>query len=233
MWDPQVKQLLNEFRVITYDVRGHGLSEVGDGQYTLEFFVDDLLGLLDFLQVEKAVLCGMSMGGYIVLRAAQRSPERISALVLADTQSKSDSNETKINRSAAIKLVKTKGVEVYDDDFVKGVFAPESFTTKLDVVERAKHMIRSNTPLGICGVLLALAGRTDTTEFLSTIRVPTLIIVGEHDTLTPVSASEDMHARILNSEIHVISRSAHMSNLENPDEFNRHLINFLRNCKKR
>jgi 3-oxoadipate enol-lactonase len=227
MWQPQIDPLASKYRVISYDIRGHGKSGIGDGQYMLEFFVDDLIGLLDFLQLDKAVLCGLSMGGYIVLRAAERNPERIYAMILADTQSKSDSNEAKIKRTAAIKLLKTKGVQAYADSFAKGAFAPENYSGKTDAVDKIKQIIQSNTPLGIGGAILALAGRTDTTSFLSKVKIPTLIIVGESDALTPVSLSEEMRAQIPDSEMHVIGHAGHLSNLENPDEFNKHLLNFL------
>lgn len=227
MWQPQIASLASKYRVITYDIRGHGKSGIGDGQYMLEFFVDDLIGLLDFLQLNKAVLCGLSMGGYIVLRVAERNPERIYAMILADTQSKSDSNEAKIKRSAAIKMLKTKGVQAYADSFAKGALAPENYSGKIDVVKKIKQIIESNTPLGIGGALLALAGRTDTTSFLSNVKIPTLIIVGESDALTPVALSEAMRNQIPGSELHIIRHAGHISNIENPDEFNKHLLNFL------
>lgn len=227
IWDPQITFLKKRFRVIAYDLRGHGKSGVGDGQYTLEFFVDDLVGLLDYLRIGKAALCGLSMGGYIALRFAERNPERLMALVLADTQAKADSDEAKLRRAAAIKSVKTTGVNVYAESFVKSVFTPQTFTSNNDIVEKIKQIIRTNSSLGICGALLALLSRTDTTEALPRIKVPTLILVGEHDVLTPPSASQEMHTRIPNSEIHLIPNAAHMSNLENPKEFDKHLLGFL------
>lgn len=227
MWEPQIKVLEKEFRVIAYDLRGQGKSGVGDGQYMLEFFVDDLIGLLGYLKIEKAVLCGLSMGGYIALRTIERNAERVSALILADTQSKADSNEAKLRRASSIRSVKTDGVKAYAESFVKAVFAQKSLAAKVDAVEKIKRIIQANSSLGICGALLALAGRTDTTDVLPSINVPTLILVGEHDALTPPLASQEMHNRIPNSEVHVISNAAHMSNLENSGEFNTHLLNFL------
>lgn len=185
MWEPQIAVLQKRFRVVAYDLRGHGESEAGDGQYTLEFFVDDLIALLDFLKIQKAILCGLSIGGYIALRAVERNPERIGALILADTQAKADFNEAKLKHKAAIKSVKTNGVRTYAESFVKAVFAPQSLEERKDIVERIRHIIQSNSSLGICGALLALVSRTDTTEALSAIKVPTMILVGEHDALTP------------------------------------------------
>jgi 3-oxoadipate enol-lactonase len=228
MWDPQIDFLKDRFRVIAYDLRGHGRSGVSDGQYTLEFFVDDLLGLLTHLKIEKAVLCGLSMGGYIALRSIERNPERVAALILADTQAKADSNEAKLKRSATIKSVKTNGVKAYAEAFVKSVLAPQTLTSNKTAVEKIRQVIEKNKSLGICGALLALACRTDTTEGLPGIKVPTLILVGEHDVLTPPSASQEIHDRIPHSEYHVIPDAAHLSNLENTEEFNKYVLRFVR-----
>ena len=227
MWQPQIEFLKSKFRVIAYDIRGHGNSGVGDGQYMIESFVDDLVGLLNHLKIEKAVLCGLSLGGYIALRVIERNPERVKALILADTQSKSDSTETKLRRAASIKSIKTLGVKQYAESFVKAVFSTDSLAKKNYAVEKIKQIIQLNSSLGICGALLALASRTDTTETLAGIKVPTLILVGEHDTLTPPLASQEMHDKVPKSEIHLISNTAHMSNLENPDEFNELILGFL------
>lgn len=226
MWQPQIECLTKRFRVIAYDVRGHGKTSSRDPQYVIEFFVDDLIGLLDQLKIERAILCGLSMGGYIALRRVERNPERVMGLILADTQSRSDSNEIKLKR-APIKSVKTQGVEVYAETSVKTLFALDSLTKKTDVVEKIKEIIRANSSSAICAALLALSGRTDTTPALPSINVPTLILVGEHDALTPPVASQEMHNKIVNSEIHVIPNAGHLSNLENPDEFNKYMLSFL------
>ncbi|MCI0707715.1 MAG: alpha/beta fold hydrolase [Ignavibacteriae bacterium] len=228
MWEPQMLALPNEYRAIAYDVRGHGESDVADGIYSIEFFVDDLIALLDHLVLKQVVLCGLSMGGYIALRAAERHPDRVKGLILCDTRSEADPNEGRVKRSASIKAVKTNGVKAFADGFVKAVFTPQTFDKNPSAVEKIKQTIIANSPLGICGTLLALASRTDTTASLSNIKAPTLIMVGEHDALTPVAASQSMHEKIAGSELVVISNAAHMSNLENPDAFNSALLKFLK-----
>jgi 3-oxoadipate enol-lactonase len=228
MWRPQVDLLKTTFRVITYDVRGHGRSDVGDGQYTLEMFVDDLIGLMDCLQLEKVVLCGLSMGGYIALRAVERNPERCCALILCDTTSNADSNEAKLRRAASIKAIKSTGVNPYAEEFPKAVLSAQTFLKRTDVVETVRRMIESNSPIGICGALLAMAARTETTTSLPKISVPTLILVGEQDKTTPPELSEKTHQLIPNSELQIVSNAAHLSNLENSEEFNSNLLNFLR-----
>jgi 3-oxoadipate enol-lactonase len=227
MWETQMRGLPNNIRAITYDVRGHGATDVGDGQYTIELFVDDFISLLDHLVIEKAVVCGLSMGGYIALRAYERHPDRFKALVLCDTRSEGDPNEAKVKRTDSLKAVKRDGVPAFAEGFVKAVFAEETFKSNPDAVVMIRKSIEGNSPLGICGTLIALAARTDTTSVLPTIKIPTLILVGELDKLTPPAAARAMHERIAGSELHVIPHAAHMSNLENPAMFDDRLISFL------
>ncbi|HUK27393.1 MAG TPA: alpha/beta fold hydrolase [Candidatus Acidoferrales bacterium] len=231
MWRPQIPVLSEKFWVIQYDLRGHGQTDVGDGQYALEFFVDDLIALLDYLKIKKAVLCGLSMGGYIALRAVERNPERVFGLILADTQAKADSNEAKLKRAASIKAVKSNGIKPFADNFLNSAFTPQSLTSKSEGVIAIQKIIDSNSQMGICGALLALASRTDTTVSLLAVQVPTLILVGDRDVLTPVSLSQELHDRIRDSEMHVIKNAAHLSNLENAEEFNKYVVDFLNRLK--
>lgn len=227
MWQPQIDALKNEYHVIAYDVRGHGATDVGDGQYSVEYFVDDLIGLLDHMNLTSVVAAGLSMGGYIVLRAVERHPERFRALVLCDTRSEADGNEGKIKRAQQAKVVKTDGAQKFAEGFIKAVFYEKTFQTNPRAVETIRAIIERTSPLAIAGTLIALAGRTDTTSSLHNINVPTLIMVGQHDTLTPPSASQAMKENIPNAEMHVIPDAAHMSNMENATEFNGHLKLFL------
>jgi len=228
MWQSQISAVSRHFRAIAYDVRGLGGSSVGDGQYTIEGHVDDLIGLLDQLAVPKAVIVGLSMGGYIALRALERTPERWSAAVLCNTRSEADTNEGRIGRAAAIRMVKKSGSKAFADDFVRKVFAPASFSRVPDAVDMITGIIARTPPIAIAGTLLALAGRTDTTASLARIGVSTLIMVGEHDNITPPEASRAMHERIPGSTLHIVPEAAHMSPLENPEFVNGHLMDFLR-----
>jgi pimeloyl-ACP methyl ester carboxylesterase len=228
MWDEQAKLCTPHFRVITYDHRGQGRSEDKDTPFIFEFFIDDLITLLDDLHIEKAILCGLSMGGYVALRTVERSPERVLGLVLCDTRSESDSDTTKLKRAADLRLLQEQGLSVYAEKFMKGALASSTFTSQPAILERARGMILGNSPEGVQHMLLALATRTDTTAALGTIRVPTLLLVGEQDAITPVAASETMHKLIPHSALEVIPNAGHLSNLENPEIFNRHLLFFLK-----
>ena len=227
MWQPQLEALPHRYRAVAYDVRGHGDSEVGHGQYTVELFVDDLVGLLDHLSVDRAVVCGLSMGGYIALRAVERHPERFRGLILCDTRSEADTDEAKIKRAGTMAAVRSRGVPAFAGEFVKLVLAPRTLKANPAVVDIVKEMITGTDPLGICGTLLALATRTDTTAALPAMNLPTLVLVGEHDTLTPPADAQALVQALPQAELHVIPDAAHMSNLENPAAFNEHLLGFL------
>jgi len=228
MWDAQIQLLGRRFRTLAYDQRGHGQSDVGTGHYALELLVDDLLELLDAKKITKAVLCGLSMGGYVALRAMERAPERFSGLILADTRSESDSNETRIKRSGSLKTIQEQGVSTFCEGFLKAIFAPESLIHKPEVVDQVRNMIMGNSPIGIMGMIMALAGRTDTTASLDKIKVPTLILVGEKDAVTPPEAAQAMYDKIHGATWVKIPNAGHMSNLENPDAFNAALEKFIK-----
>ena len=227
MWREQVSVCESTHRIITYDQRGHGRSSAGDGQYLFEFFVDDLFGLLDHLRISQAILCGLSMGGYTALRAYERAPDRIKGLILCDTRSEPDSNEAKLKRAANLRTIQKEGIPAFAEGFLKAIFAPSSFTNKPAVVDQIRRIILANPLAGIKGTLIALATRTDTTPVLSRIQTPTLIMVGDQDSVTPPAAAKMMHERIKGSRLAVISGAGHMSNLENPVEFNDHLRDYL------
>jgi pimeloyl-ACP methyl ester carboxylesterase len=226
MWRGQIDALKGNARRIAYDVRGFGESDAGDGLNPFEIFVDDLFALMDRLKLEKAALCGLSMGGYIALRAIERSPERVSALVLCDTRSEADGNEAKVKRAMSMKAVKQGGAAAFAETFVKLVFAVSTQESQPELVEHTKMTIGRTSPIAIRGAMMAMTGRTDTTAALAAIKAPTLILVGEHDAVTPVAASQSMAEKIKGAELRVIPGAGHMSNLENPAEFNRWLSAF-------
>src|ERR1041385_6205578 len=231
MWMPQLEALKEQYYAVTYDIRGFGASDAGDGQYSVEYFVDDLIGLLDHLKIPKAVVAGLSMGGYIAIRAHERHPERFRSLVLCDTKSEADNNEGKIRRAASAKKVKAGGMEGFTEDFLKTAFYEKTFTSRPEAIALIRETIRAMSPLAVAGTLMALAARTDTTPSLFSINIPALILVGRQDTITPPSASNSMKEKIPGSVMHVIPEAAHLSNLENPAEFNRQLLDFLRTLR--
>jgi len=227
MWEPQIQHLSANYHILAYDHRGHGLSGLGTGHYTVEFFVDDLLDVVTSKNISNAFICGLSMGGYIALRAMEKFPERFRGLILADTRSETDTNEARLKRAANIKIVEEKGVSDFCEGFLKAILTPDTLQKNPVVTDKVRKMIMTTPPTAIMGTLLALAGRTDTTASLSKITVPTLILVGEKDAVTPPDAAKAMHEKIAGSKLVTIPHAGHVSNLENPEAFNQALLVFL------
>ncbi len=228
MWEPQLKALPSKYFGLAYDIRGIGKSPVGDGQYTMEMFVDDLLALMDHLKISSAVLCGLSLGGYIALRFAEKFPDRLKGLVLCNTRSEADTNEGKLNRAESIKTIKSEGgLSAYAKKFIPNTLSSETKRDHPEVLDLLNKLMVSQSPLGVCGAQLAMISRTDTTEFVSHISCPSLVIHGEEDALIPINQAEKMSQRIPNCRLVALSKTGHISNLENPKLFNQALFEFL------
>ena len=227
MWKDQVSLLSASHRVIAYDVRGYGGSQAGVEEFTIDQFADDLFSLMDALEISKAVICGLSMGGYIVLNALTKQHERIVGLMLADTQCAADTEEGKDKRRKTIAFIKKNGLKEYADESMKNLFAPQSFTDNKEQVTFVKNIILHTEAQSICKTLEALATRSETCSTLDKIKIPTLIIVGKEDKVTPLAAAQKMNELIANSQLHVINEAGHMSNLENMTDFTEQVKTFL------
>src|SRR5688572_5481866 len=227
MWNVQMDALKDNYRVIGYDIRGHGNSDPGNDEFFIELFVNDLLRLLEKLGIEKSILCGLSLGGYIALNAVLKDPGRFDGLILNDTQCIADTPEIKENRCIAIIRIKEKGVEQYADESIKKLFSPGSITSNKNVIADVKAMIINTPKQTLYKTLHALAERKETCNRLQEINIPVLIMVGKEDKLTPIAAAQHMHEKILNSKLEIIQHAGHLSNLENPTAFNTHLVHFL------
>lgn len=228
-WDPQMDFLKNKYRVIAYDIRGFGKSTSGDEEASINLFADDLIQMMDVLQIKKAIVCGLSMGGYILLNAINRYPERFHAIILSDTQCIGDSAEGKEKRYKTIKQIETNGLKEFAEGFVKNVFCRKSLENKKDVTEKIKNIILSTKPETVTGTLAALAQRQEKCFSLNEISVPALILCGKEDIVTPLVQSEFLHTHIKNSKFHSLDNAGHMANLEQPEEFNKLVNDFIVN----
>lgn len=227
IWQGQLDFLKDSYRLISYDIRGFGKSTDEESYLTIDMFADDLIQFMDKLNLEKATICGLSMGGYIALNAIKRFPERFEALILCDTQCIADTAEVKEKRYKTIDEIEIEGVTNFNDGFIKNVFHKDSLIHRKELVEQLKNVVFSNSEHIIKQGLVALAERTETCSTLNEINIPTLILCGREDKVTPLGQSEFMNAVIKGSILHVIDNAGHVSNLEQPQEFNKHLLNFL------
>jgi pimeloyl-ACP methyl ester carboxylesterase len=233
MWNLQMEAFKDQFRVIAYDIRGHGESEAGTENFSIEKFTADLLALMEALEIKTPILCGLSMGGYIVLNAAVRYPKLFSALVLSDTQCLADTTETRTKRMEAIHSINTDGVEKYVEESIKNLFAPQSFSEKKQEITAIRAMMLQTSKQSLSYTLFALSERKGTCSKLQDIEIPVLILVGKEDKITPPSASILMHEKIQGSLLKIIENAGHLSNLENPKEFNIQLERFIQQVTKR
>jgi 3-oxoadipate enol-lactonase len=226
MWDPQVPALAGRYRLLRYDTRGHGGTDVAPGPYTLETLARDAAEMLDALGVERTHFVGLSMGGMIGQLLALTHPEKLRSLVLCDTSSRvpADARPTWDER---IRMAEAEGMEPHVEPTMGRWFTAPFRERRPDVLDRVRAMIRTTDPKGYIGCCHAIK-LLDLTDRLTAIKVPTLILVGEEDPGTPVAASRAIHERIRGSRLVVIPSASHLSNIEQPDAFNEALTAFLK-----
>ncbi len=228
MWQHQVQALAEQYYCVTYDLRGLGKTPPGDGQFTIEMFADDLFRVMDALKLNQPVVAGFSMGGYITLRAFEREPGRFRGLMLCDTRSEPDNDAGRLKRADAVKTINANGLEAFAAGLLPALFAEGAAQRIPEIYQKHLTQAGQQDPVGVKGCLLAMAARTDTTPSLSGIRVPTLLLVGEQDGLTPPPVMQAMADAIAGSRLAVISGAGHMAPVENPDAVTREMLSFLR-----
>jgi pimeloyl-ACP methyl ester carboxylesterase len=226
MWEPQLSAL-HAYRVLAPDFRGFGGSPL-QWPWFVEHAVDDVVETLEAARVEKAVFVGLSMGGYVALRAIEKKPTLVRALVLCDTRAEPDANENKIKRAAAVDFIRSHGVPAFLEPFLKDGLYEETHTRRPSVVDFLRKAAAAASPDAVVSALAALAARGDATPALGKIVVPTLVMVGSHDKLTPLTLAESMRTKIPGAELHVVPDAGHFSNVENPAVFNERLLSFLK-----
>ena len=229
MWNAQIPVFAAEHRVIAPDLRGFGQSVDTDGTVSMEDFADDLAAILDFLKVrEPIVLCGLSMGGYIAFHFVRKYRERLCGLVLCDTRASADVPEVVENRLRIAKLVIESGTQPVADAMLPKAFAPKTYADRPEVVEAVRAMMIASDPTGVAAASRGMAVRPGMTDLLPKIDLPTLVVVGADDALTPVDEMRRMAAGIPHAQFKVIPDAGHLAPLENPLVFNATLANWMR-----
>lgn len=232
MWKLQLDFLKSSHRLISCDIRGFGKSTDEKSSLSIDMFGEDLIAFMDKLNIDKAIICGLSMGGFIALNALDKFPNRFEALILCDTQCIADTAEVKEKRYKIIDEIEIDGAKNFNNGFIKSVFHKDSITNKKELVEQLSSVVFSNSKHIIMQGLVALAERSETCSTLKNIVIPTLIICGREDEVTPLAQSEFMNETIKGSTLKVIDNAGHVSNLEHPDEFNKYLLDFLTTLSK-
>jgi pimeloyl-ACP methyl ester carboxylesterase len=228
LWNEQVAALSNSYRIIVPDLRGFGESDASIGPATMNRMAEDVAYLLDHLEIPRAVIGGLSMGGYVTLAFYKQFPSRVRGLVLADTRAQADTEEAKQTRAQQAEKALSEGMAGIADAMLPKLLTPETVSKRPEIVKRVRDMMLKTKPEGAAAALLGMAEREDQTELLSRITAKTLIIVGAEDVITPVADSEKMHIAIAGSRLAVLESAGHVSNLERTGEFNDALMDFLR-----
>jgi pimeloyl-ACP methyl ester carboxylesterase len=227
MWAPQVEALAGTRRVIIPDYPGFGSSPRPPAQPDVRYYAEQVGELLDRLRLDRVVLGGLSMGGYVVFACLRLFPERISALLLANTRPDPDPEEAKEARREMARRVAEEGVEILPKLQMERLLAPDTLRNKKDVVELVRDMILESSPDGVVAALGAMRDRPDSSDLLGKIGVPTLVVGGQEDALSTPEVMGEMAQKIPNSRHHTLPGAGHLSNLEAPGEFNAILRGFL------
>lgn len=225
LWDAQAAALATRYRVLRYDIRGHGGSDVPAPPYTLEQMADDLDGLLKALGIGQTHFVGLSMGGLIGMTMAVRFPSVVKSLVLADTTACYGPKMTPM-WDDRIRVAEAEGIEPLLDRTMEAWFTPAFRVRHPEVIDRVRAMLRPTDVRGYVGAIRAI-GYVDLREAIRAIRCPTLILVGEQDHGTDLSMAKTMHERIAGSELSVLPNAAHCSCVEAADAFTRAVLAFV------
>lgn len=227
LWEPQRAGLKKNFRVITLDLWGFGKSSSVDGKaVTMTDYADEVKQLLDQLQIHKAIIGGESMGGYIALAVLEKYPDRVGGLVLSDTQSIADNDETKSKREATAVDVLEHGTEKLISGFMLKALTPQASDQTRKFLQ---NILESQSSTAVASALRGMALRIDTSNLLSNTQVPILIITGDQDTLISPEQSQKMHQLAKNSKLIMIANAAHLSSLEQPEQWNQAVIDMYFN----
>jgi pimeloyl-ACP methyl ester carboxylesterase len=227
MWESQLSLAERGWRVIAPHYRGMDGAHTDPPASSVDDYAADVFDLLDALHVDEAVVGGLSMGGYVAFALFRHAPRYFQGLILADTRSQADSPEAVEGRKRLLAVARDKGPSAVADEMLPKLLGETTRRENPSLVESVRTLILSSSSAAIGGAITALMTRPDSTSLLESIHCPTLIVVGEEDTLTPPAMSRDLQRGIAGSELAVIRRAGHLTSLEQPASFNAELARFL------
>jgi 3-oxoadipate enol-lactonase len=233
MWRPQLEAVPPGWRFVAPDLRGFGRSPVGDPSVpaSMAGYARDVLALVDHLRLERVVVGGLSMGGYVAFALLAMAPERVAGLVLADTRAEADSDAARTSRDRMAETLAEGGPGAVFERMLPGLLGATTRASRPEAVRRVQELALAQPADAIRLAIHGLKARSDSTPLLAGISCPTLVIVGDEDQITNVDVARLMHARIPGAELAVIEKAGHLSSLERPEAFNAALMRFLRCCQ--
>ena len=226
MWAGQLGGVATYARVLAPDLRGFGDSTVGP-PYSIDQYADDLVAFLDVLGLARAVVCGLSMGGYVAFSMIRRHRERVRGLILADTRAKADTDEARESRRKSIGVIEREGTSALAERQLQSMLGRTTLDRQPELVETVRRMIVATPADGAIGALRAMADRPDSTPLLASIDVPTLVVGGAEDGITPPPVLRAMAAEIPRSRVEIVEQAGHVCPLERPAAFNHVVSEFL------
>lgn len=228
MWQPQAAALRQAgYRVILPDLPGFGTSPLLPAVASMSGYSDAVIALLDQLQIETAVVGGMSMGGYVLLDLVERYPQRLRAAMYLVTRAAADDDAGKVRRSDMAEAVRNGNLDQVPMAFEQLLFAPATLRRQPELVDQVRRWMDTASPAGVIAALLAMRDRKDYLELLPTLSVPALVVGAVEDLAIPPAHAEALAAGLPHAELHIIPRAGHMANLEQPAAFNAILLAFL------
>jgi 3-oxoadipate enol-lactonase len=232
MWRSQIEAFGGSFRVIAPDLRGFGESKMtaptATSKLTMEACADDLHAVLPAVLVDQPVVfCGLSMGGYVAWQFFRKYRARVKALILCDTRAIADTPEAAAGRLKLAEQVLTLVTQVAAEGMLPRLVSPKTAESHPEIVSELRAMILGNSPLAIAATLRGMAERPDCTPLLASIDVPTLLICGKEDQISPVAEMRGISQAIRGSQFVEVPNAGHMSPMENPDAVNQAINQFL------
>jgi 3-oxoadipate enol-lactonase len=227
MWEPQLDLAAQGWRVVAPQLRGFDGPPADRVATSVDEFAGDIIDLLDTLDIEHAVIGGLSMGGYITFAMFRHAPRYFRGMILADTRADPDTPEGVEGRKRMIRLVSEHGSAAAAEEMIPKLLGPSTLANRPEVVDALRELIVSNSTDTIAGAITALMTRPDSTPLLSQVHCPTLVVVGDEDALTPRPCSEAIRSGIAGAELAVVPLAGHMSNMEQPAAFNLAIAHFL------
>jgi pimeloyl-ACP methyl ester carboxylesterase len=228
MWRPQLDAPPARWRVLAPDFAGLGESEDrADDDVALDDYARDVLAIADQLQVRRAVVCGVSLGGYVALAVARVAADRLRGLVLADTKAAADTAQAREGRARMLEVLRERGVAGVADEMIPKLLGTTTLARRPELVASVRTIIETNRPDGVRRAILRLRDRSDATAQLGRIDVPTLVVVGQEDTVTPRADAEALQRGIAGAVLREIPAGGHLASLEQPQAFDAALDSFL------
>lgn len=232
MWKPQIELLTAQnFRVILPDLRGFGDNHSFSDINTMEDMANDIAELLNNLKIERAIIGGLSMGGYVTFNLFRLYPEKFAAILLCDTTSSADTEEKREARFDLIEKIEKQGAQALIENMLPNLISDDTKQNNPDLGEKLEKIFSEVNPKAAISALRGMAERKDHTGILSQISLPTALIFGEFDKVTNLENAEQMHRQIPDSTLAKIEKAGHFSNLEQPELFNEALLNFCKSVK--